>query len=50
MIQFPNNEKIVNENKIIFISVISHCTVVKPGKKEKSSDKEEIGGIDILKL
>ena len=43
MIQFPNNETIVDENKIIFVSVISRYTVVKLGEKEKSSDKEEIG-------
>jgi hypothetical protein len=43
------DEKIVDEDEDIFISVVNHYAVARPGEEEESSDEEEVKEVDTAK-
>jgi hypothetical protein len=45
----PEDETIVNKDEDIFISVINHYTITRPGKEEESSNEEEVKEVDTAK-
>jgi hypothetical protein len=45
----PEDETIVDEDEDIFISVVNHYAVARPGKQEESSDEEEVKEVDTAK-
>jgi hypothetical protein len=45
----PKDEIIINKDGDIFIAIIEHYSINKPGKEEESSDKEEEEEIEQIK-
>ena len=42
----PESETIVDEDEDIFISVVNHYAITRPGEEEESSDEEEVKEVD----
>ena len=45
----PKDKIIVNKNKNIFISVINHYVITRPGKEKELSNKKEVKKVNIAK-
>ena len=42
----PEDEAIFDKDEDIFISVVNHYVIARPGKEEESSDEEEVREVD----